>query len=208
MKKFVSVNASPPYTPTENSHYVFATLSELLKLSGGQSRVIYNDTPAGREYSKYITFMSVDDPHLPLIHLFSYGNVDDVGHDELCKWYISVQGSWSFKCMWTFKIIRRFTEWLMVSLTQPEVVETQDVSIDVKKLDEEINRLFAMTTSDCKTVNTLYDIVQPVAESFKKLQGLVEYHSLLKSAENVKNAALSSKVGYDEEPDEYVREEV
>ena len=47
-----------------------------------------------------------------------------------------------------------------------------------------------MTTSDCKTVNTLYDVVQPVAESFKKLQGLVEYHSLLKSAENVKNAAL------------------
>jgi hypothetical protein len=101
----------------------------------------------------------------------------------------------------------------MISLSRPEVVETQEVkaqnvSIDVKKLDEEINRLFAMTTPDCKTVCTLYDIVQPVAESFKKLQSLVEYHSLLQSAENVKSAALSSKVGYDEEPDEYVCKKV
>jgi hypothetical protein len=205
MKKFVSLLIdAPSCKPSEATPFVFATYKELVKLSGLPARGIYERNTV---IANYVSFVTESSPK-ELVQLISFENANDV---KLLKWYVVTPGKWGFDA--APGVVRHFTEWLMISLSRPEVVETQEVkaqnvSIDVKKLDEEINRLFAMTTPDCKTVCTLYDIVQPVAESFKKLQSLVEYHSLLQSAENVKSAASSSKVGYDEEPDEYVCKKV
>lgn len=185
--EFESIDIQCNAQPLDDSPFVFAACCELQKLSKSPVRSRYNEVARVTSYAQFFSFVSKNSAKT-IIHLFSYSD-ENV---SLRKWYILTPGTLVRDVM---SVTRHFTEWLMTSLTQPEVVETQevkaqDVSIDVKKLDEEINRLFAMTTSDCKTVNTLYDVVQPVAESFKKLQGLVEYHSLLKSAENVKNAAL------------------
>ena len=200
MEKFISLHmCALTSKPNGNTPFIYATYEELVKLSGLPARGIYDGE---RMIAKYVSFVTESFPK-EFVQLVSS---EIVNPDKLCKWYIMISGNCSVADV--TEPVRKFTKWLMTSLSRSEVVKTQDVSIDVKKLDEEINRLFAMTTFDCKTVNTLYDVVQPAAESFKKLQSLVEYHSLLKSAENVKNAALTSIVGYDEEPDEYVRKKV